>query len=184
MKIRKTAKTVKSPRTAKSETRQSMKAAIHGASASLKSGVTNTEYAALAASGRMEDGMEAVKAQFEDVKQFGNELVDVVDNAGRTAIGSVVAMNGSLMTFGREALNDTLETSRKSFEVKTFKDAIDLQTEFTERRLKAMFSTMGALNSLAQSNTLAMWSPVADMLRAAGDKGDENIKTTGFKSMI
>lgn len=163
-----------------------VKAAIHKASSSMQTGVSKGEVAALAAAERMEEGMEAVKASIDGVKQFGNELMDVVDNAGRTALGSVVAMNGSLMTYGREALNDTIETGRKTFEVKSFKDAVDLHTEFTERRLKAMFNTMGALNSLAHTNTMAMWSPLADMLRGATDKGEEAFRSQSerFKSMM
>jgi hypothetical protein len=163
-----------------------VKAAITKASASVQSGVAKTEIAVLAAAERMEEGLGAMKASLDGAKQFGNEIVDVADNAGRTALGSVVAMNGSLVNYGREAINDTIETGRRTFEVKSFKDAIELQTEFTERRLKAMFHTLGAINSLAHTNTMAMWSPLADMLRSAGDKGDETMKAGNgrFKSMM
>jgi hypothetical protein len=188
MKTRKSAKALNTAKSPKLDagTIAGVKAKIHKASATVKNSVSATEVTVLAAAERMEEGMVAVKASLDGAKAIGNELIDVVDNAGRTALGSVVAVNGSLVTYGREAINDTIETGRKTFEVKSFKDAIELQTEFTERRLKAMFHTLGAINSLAHTNTMAMWSPVADMLRSAGDKGDESIKAGSgrFRSMI
>lgn len=155
-----------------------VKSAIQKAATAAQSGIAKTETAAIAATDRIESGVETMKAQFEGAKAIGNELIDVVDNAGRTAIGSVVAINGSLVTYGREAINDTIDTGRKTFEVTSFKDAVDLHTAYTERRLKAMFNTMSALTSLAQTNTMAMWSPLADMLRAASTKGDDAVKAS------
>jgi hypothetical protein len=182
----KTRKTTKALNTAKAEKVTAKTTEITSLKSAIQSGVQKSEMVVMAAAERVGESMEAVKASLDGAKQFGNEVLDVVDNAGRTAIGSVVAVNGSLMTYGREAINDTIETGRKTFEVKSVKDAIELHTEFTERRLKAMFHTVGALNSLAHTNTMAMWSPLADMLRAAGDKGDDafTASTARAKSMF
>lgn len=154
------------------DTQNTVKVAIQNASSHAQSTIAKTETAATAAVERVEDAMSSVKAGFETVKAFGGELVGVVDNVGRTVLGGAVAVNGSLVNYGRDVVNDTIEVGRKTFEAKSVTDVVNLHTAFAERRISAYFQTIGAINSLAQSNVMAMWSPFASMVRGAGSKAE------------
>jgi hypothetical protein len=45
------------------------------------------------------------------------------------------------------------------------KDVVELQTAFAERRMSAAFHTVAAMNTLAQNNIMALWSPFATLVR-------------------
>jgi hypothetical protein len=147
-----------------------LKAAIETAGEKVHATVEQTETAAISMVERAETMMQSMTAGFGGVKAVGTDMIAVVDNAGRTVLGGAVAINGSLVTYGRDALADTVDVGRKSFEVRSVQDAVELHTAFAERRINAMFHTMGAVNTLAQTNVLAMWAPFADMVKDAGHK--------------
>ncbi len=162
-----------------------VKAAIQNASGHVQSAIVNTEHSALAAVDRVEDTMASMKTNLEGVKNFGSHLGEVVDNAGRTTLSGVVAINGSLMTYGRELVTDTVELGRKTLETRSLADAVALHTAFTERRLQAMFQTVAAVNTLAQNNAMAIFQPFASMVTNASDTTDATIKSmqkSAFKS--
>jgi hypothetical protein len=165
----------------KKSTSKTVKARIQNASHSVQETVSKAETAALGAVGRVEDTLDSMKSGFENAKQLGADVISVVDNAGRTTLGGMVTMNSSLMTYGREALNDTMEVGKKTFEAKSFADVVELHTAFTERRIAAAFHTMGALNTLAQHNVMAVWSPFAEMVREKSAQSDDIMPT--LKSM-
>ena len=155
-----------------------IKSAIHNASASVQKSVGKGEAAAVNAVERATEAFEQVKASFEGVKAFGAEVLGVVDTAGRTAIGGVVAANNSLANYGKDVVTDTIEVGRKSFEVKSVTDLVDLHTSFAERRMNALFQTVAAINSIHQTNAMAMWTPFASMLRDVSEKtADATAKT-------
>ena len=161
------------------------KSAIQNASGHAQATVAKTETAAVAAVDRVEDAFASVKSSFEGVKAFGSNLTEVVDNAGRTAMSGVVAMNGSLMTYGKDLITDTIDLGRKTIETRSLKDAVDLHTSFAERRIQAVFHTAAQINTLAQDNVMAMFTPFASMIRTAGTSADvtaTNVKKSAFKT--
>ena len=153
------------------------KSAIQTASGHVQFTVAKTETAALAAVDRVEGAAQSVRQSaqvgFDSVKAVGAELVGVIDNAGRTTFGGVAAINGSLMTYGKDLVTDTLDVGRKTIESRSLTDAVALQTAFAERRINALFHTVSAINSLAQTNVLAMWGPLASMLNKSGNAAAE-----------
>jgi hypothetical protein len=167
------------------QTKTTVKAAIQNASGHVQSAVVNTEHSAIAAVDRVEDTMASMKSSFDGVKAFGSNLTDVVDNAGRTTLSGVVAINGSLMTYGRDLVADTVELGRKTIETRSLTDAVALHTAFAERRLQAMFHTVAAVNTLAQNNVMAIFQPFASMVTSAGGTADatvKNMQKTAFKT--
>jgi hypothetical protein len=166
-----------------SETKiETVKAAIQNASQHAQSTVAKTEDAAVAAVARVEDAFASVKAGFESAKAVGAEFIDVVDTAGRATLGGVVSMNASLVNYGKDVVNDTIEVGKKSLEVKSVTDFVDLHTAFAERRINALFHTMGALNTIAQNNAMAMFSPFAAMARGITVKTADAAKVSKFKT--
>jgi hypothetical protein len=177
--------TVQNDKTATKTAPTAVKAAIQNASGHVQSAIVNTEHSALAAVARVEDTMASMKSSFDGVKTFGSNLTEVVDNAGRTTLSGVVAINGSLMTYGRELVTDTVELGRKTIETRSLTDALALHTAYTERRLQAMFHTVAAVNTLAQNNVMAIFQPFASMVSNAGNTTDATIKSmqkTAFKT--
>ncbi len=147
-----------------------LKAAIETAGDKVHATVEQTETAAISMVERVESMMQSVTNGLGGVKAVGSDVVALVDNAGRTVIGGAVAINGSLVNYGRDALADTVDVGRKTFEIRSVKDAVELHTAFAERRINAMFHTVGAVNSLAQNNVLAMWAPFAEMVKDTSHK--------------
>jgi hypothetical protein len=160
---------------------ETVKAAIQNASQHAQSTVAKTEEAAVAAVVRAEDMLASVKAGFASAKAVGAEMIDVVDNAGRATIGGVVTLNSSLVNYGKDVVNDTIEVGKKTLEVKSVADFVDLHTAYAERRINALFHTMGALNTIAQNNALAVFSPFAAMVRGFSAKSVDAAKVqNGF----
>jgi hypothetical protein len=159
-------------------TAEPITSAIHNASASVQKSVAKTETAAVSAVERATEAFEQVKVGFDGVKAFGAEVLGVVDTAGRAAIGGVVAANSSLVNYGKDAVTDTIDVGRKSFEVTSVTDLVDLHASFAERRMNALFQTVTAINTIHQNNVMAMWTPFASMLRDVSEKtADATAKT-------
>jgi hypothetical protein len=170
---------------AKNDTPTTVKAAIQNASGHVQSAVVSTEKSALAVVERAEDTFASVKSSFDGLKAFGSNLTEVADNAGRTALSGAVAINGSLMTYGRELVTDTVEVARKTAEVRSLADAVALHTAFAERRIQAVFHTMAAVNTLTQNNVMAAWAPFASMARNVSGNTDATVTSmqkTAFKT--
>jgi hypothetical protein len=160
---------------------KTMKARIQNASHSVQKTVAKAETATLGALERVEDTFESMKDGFESAKQMGSEVLSVVDNAGRTTFGGMVTMNRSIMDYSKEALNDSMEVGKKTFEAKSFADVVELHTAFTERRIAAAFHTMGALNTLAQHNVMAVWGPFAELMREKSAQSADMMPSMTFK---
>lgn len=141
------------------------KAAFHHALNGVHHTVANAELAALLAVERVEDTLATVKAGFDNAKAIGTEVMAVVDNAGRTTFDGMVNINASLVNYGKDAINDTLEVSKRAMAARTVTDVVALQTAYAERRITAVFDAMHHLGSLAQSNVMAMFSPFAVLAR-------------------
>jgi hypothetical protein len=162
-----------------------VKTAIQNASGHAQAAIVNTETSVLSAVDRVEDTMASVKSSFDSVKAVGSHVTEVVDNAGRTTLSGVVAINGSLMSYGKDLVADTVELGRKTMETRSLADAVALHTAYAERRLQAMFHTMAAVNTLAQNNTMAIFQPFALMVTNTSGTTDANIKAAqkaAFKS--
>jgi hypothetical protein len=142
-----------------------MKTSIHNTANGLQKGVARAEDVAVTAVDRVEDTLSTMKVNFEQAKAFGTEVFSVVDNAGRTTLGGMVTMNKSMVDYGKEILADTIDVSKKTMEARSVKDVVELQTAFAERRMSAAFHTVAALNTLAQNNMMALWSPFANLVR-------------------
>ena len=151
------------------------KTAIHTASGHVQSTIAKTEQSALAAVDRVEDTVASVKSSLDNVKAIGSQLTDVVDNAGRATVSGVVALNGSIMNYGKELIADSIDVGRKTIETRSIKDAVELHTAFAERRIQALFHTAAQINTLAQDNVMAMWKPFATLVRTAGTETDAKV---------
>ena len=161
------------------------KSAIQNASGHAQATVVKTETAAVAAVERAEDMFASVASSFEGVKAFGSNLTEVVDNAGRTTISGAVAINGSLMSYGKDLIADTIDLGRKTIETRSLKDAVDLHASFAERRIQAVFHVAAQINTLAQDNVMAMFKPFASMVRNVGTSADAsaaNVQKGAFKT--
>jgi hypothetical protein len=153
-----------------SKNSKTIKTAIHNASTKVQGTVVKTETAAVAAVERVEDAMASVKTNFDGVKAFSTNVMDVVDNAGRTVVGGAVTLQSSLVNFGKDVVNDTIEVGRKSFESKSVSDAVTLQAAFAERRINALFHTVAAVNAINHNNVIAMWGPLVSMVTTLSEK--------------
>jgi hypothetical protein len=174
--------------TAKPNAPTNIKTAIHNASSNFQSTVSKTETAAVSMVDKVEDAMSSVKASakqnFESVKSVSSDIIEVVDNAGRTVVGGVVTLQSSIVNYGKDVVNDTIETGRKTLEVKSLSDAVQLQAEFAERRINALFQTVTAVNTINHNNVIAMWAPLASMIGDLTGKTAEMAKASqsAFKS--
>ena len=160
----------------------SIKSTIHTASNGVQHSVARAEQAALTVVARVEDTMATVKVGFDQAKAFGSDVFSVVDNAGRTTLGGIATVNTSLVGYGRDVLADTIEVGKKTMEARSVKDVVELQTAFAERRISAAFHTMSALNSLAQQNVMAMWSPFASLVRETAGSAEEFVKPVAARA--
>jgi hypothetical protein len=157
-----------------------IKTKIHATSENVKHSVDKAEHAAVNVVERAEGAMDSVKSGFATAKVMGAEMMTVVDNAGRTTIGGIVTMNSSLVNYGKEVMNDSMEVGRKTLESKSIQDVVALQTAFAERRINSAFHTMAAMNTLAQTNVMAMWTPFASFARQTGEAASQNGKKASF----
>jgi hypothetical protein len=157
-------------------TETTAKTAIHALSQGVQDTVAKFEQAAVSAVERGETAFAGVKNGFEATKAVATEAASALDAAGRSALSGAVAAHQSLLSYGRDVLADSIETGRKTFEAKSVKDVIESHTAFAERRINAYFQTVGALNSLAQANAVAMWSPFAALLKTASGEAQKAAK--------
>lgn len=155
---------------------RSIKSTINAASDGVQQTVSRAEIAALSAVGRVEDTMATVKVGLDQAKAFGTEVFSVVDNAGRTTLGGIATVNTSLVGYGRDVLADTIDVGKKTMEARSVQDVVELQTAFAERRISAAFHTMAALNSLAQQNVMAMFTPFASLVRETAGTTEGSMK--------
>jgi hypothetical protein len=146
-----------------------VRSAIQTSSGHVQMAAAKSEKAALAAVDRAETAAASLKPALNTIKTVSTNLVEVVDTAGRTTLGSAVALNGSLMNYSKDLVTDTVELGRQTLQTRSLSDAMALQTAFTERRIHAAFETVAAVNALAQSNVLALWQPFAALLQTAGE---------------
>ncbi len=160
----------------KTEAPTSVKSVIQSASGHAQAAIVSTEKSAVAAVEKAEGTISTLKTNFDGAKDFSMHLTEVVDHAGRTTLSGVAAINGSLMTYGKDLVADTIELGRKTIETRSLKDAVELHTAFAERRLAAMFQAAAAVNSLAQSNMMAMFGPFASLVKTAGGSADTTVK--------
>jgi hypothetical protein len=149
-----------------------VKATIANASNGLQKGVVRVEEVAVNAVERVEDTLSTMKVNLDQAKAFGTEVLSVVDNAGRTTLGGMVTMNKSMVDYGKDVFADAIDVSKKTMEARSVKDVVELQTAFAERRISAAFHTVAALNTLAQNNVMALWSPFATLVRDTSGAAD------------
>jgi hypothetical protein len=149
-----------------------VKASIHNASHGLQKSVVRVEEVAVTAVDRVEDSFATMKVNMDQAKAFGSEIMSVVDNAGRTTLGGMVTMNKSMVDYGKDVFADAVDVSKKTMEARSVKDVVELQTAFAERRISAAFHTVAALNTLAQNNVMALWSPFATLVRDTSGAAD------------
>ena len=156
----------------KTEFDTTVKASIHNAANGLQKGVARVEEVAVNAVERVEDTLATMKVNLDQAKAFGSEVLSVVDNAGRTTLGGMVTMNKSMVDYGKDVFADAIDVSKKTMEARSVKDVVELQTAFAERRISAAFHTVAALNTLAQNNVMALWSPFANLVRDTSGAAD------------
>jgi hypothetical protein len=162
---------------AKSDTATTIKAAVQNASGHVQSAIVSSEKSVVGAVERSADALASLKATFDGVKEFGTQLTEVVDHAGRTALSGAAAINGSLMNYGKDLVADAMDVSRKTIETRSLQDAVELHTAFAERRLSAIFQTAAAVNSLAQHNVMAVFGPFASLVKNATGSADTTVKS-------
>ena len=108
---------------------------------------------------------------WNSARDFGGEVAQSLGHAGRTTYNGIVEYNGALGRYGKDALSDTIEVGRKTFEVKCLKEVRRSCTSTSSsRRSQAMFDSVNELNTIAQAKTVAAWSPMGETLRKAGEK--------------
>jgi hypothetical protein len=156
----------------KTDVDSTVKTTIHTASNGLQKGVVRAEEVAVTAVERVEDTLATMKVNLDQAKAFGSEVMSVVDNAGRTTLGGMVTMNKSMVDYGKDVFADAIDVSKKTMEARSVKDVVELQTAFAERRISAAFHTVAALNTLAQNNVMALWSPLASLVRDTSGAAD------------
>lgn len=157
----------------KTEFDTTVKTSIHNASNGLQKGVVRVEEVAVTAVERVEDTLATMKVNMDQAKAFGSEVLSVVDNAGRTTLGGMVTMNKSMVDYGKDVFADAIDVSKKTMEARSVKDVVELQTAFAERRISAAFHTVAALNTLAQNNVMALWSPFASLVRDTSGSAEQ-----------
>lgn len=147
-----------------------LRAAIKNASTIVQDTAAKSEAAALDAVGKVEAALASAQAGWNSAKDFGGEVAQSLGHAGRTTYNGIVEYNNALGRYGKDAVSDTIEVGRKTFEVKCLGELVKLHADFVARRSQAMFDTVNELNTIAQAKTVAAWSPMGETLRKAGEK--------------
>ena len=147
-----------------------LKAAIKNASTLVQETASKSEAAVLSAVERVEASVAGVQSKFNDARALGSEFVDTLGHAGRTSYQGVVEFNGALGRYSKDALTDTVELGRQSFNAKSVKEIIDLNLAFLAKRGQAMFASVNELNAIAHAKSTAAWMPLGETLRKAGEK--------------
>ena len=147
-----------------------LKAVIKNASTLVQETASKSEAAALEAVQRAEATLADAQTKWNDVRDFGSEVVETLGHAGRTSFNGVAEFNGALGRYGKDVLTDAIEFGRQSLKARSLKDIVDLNVAFMTRRSQAMFASVNELNAIAQAKTVAAWSPLGETLRKAGEK--------------
>jgi Phasin protein len=142
-----------------------LKTVIKNASTLVQEAASKSEAAALAAVERVEGTLADVQSKWSDAREIGSRLVDTIGHAGRTSFDGVAEFNGALGRYGKEALTDTIELGRKTIKAQCLKELVELHVDYVTRRNQAMFASVSELNAIAQSKTIAAWSPLGETVR-------------------
>jgi hypothetical protein len=147
-----------------------LKTVIKNVSTLVQETATKSEAAALEAVARVEATLADAQAKWNDAREIGGEVAGTLGHAGRTSLNSVAEYNGVLGRYGKEAVTDTIELGRKTFGVKSLKELVDLHIDYVTRRNQALFTSANELNAIAQSKTVAAWSPFGETVRRIVEK--------------
>jgi len=142
-----------------------LKTAIKNASTLVQEAASKSEAAALAAMERAEAALADAQTKWNDAREIGSEVIGTLGHAGRTSFDGVAEFNGALGRYGKEAVTDTIELSRKTIQAKSLKEIVELHIDYVTRRNRAMFTSVSELNAIAQSKTMAAWSPFGETVR-------------------
>jgi hypothetical protein len=146
-----------------------LRAAIRNASSIVQETASKSEAAAIDAVGRVEAALASAQATWNGAREFAGEVAQSLGHAGRTTYDGIMEYNGALGRYGKDALGDTIDVGRKTLQVKSLKEFLDLHADFVSRRSQAMFDTVNQLNAIAQLKTVTAWSPMGETLRKAGE---------------
>ncbi len=147
-----------------------LKAAIKNASTLVQETASKSEAAALEAVERVEATFAGAQAKWNDARDLGSEVIEDLGHAGRTTLNGVSEYSNVLGRYGKDALTDTVEFGRQSFQAKSVKELVELNVAYMSKRSQAMFASVNELNAIAQAKTVAAWSPLGETLRKAGEK--------------
>jgi hypothetical protein len=147
-----------------------LRTVIRNVSTLVQQTAEKSEAAALEAVERVEASLADAQAKWDDAREIGSEVAGTLGHAGRTSFSGVAEFNGALGRYGKEALTDTIELGRSSFKAKSLVELVGLHLDYITRRNQAMFASVGELNAIAQSKTVAAWSPFGDAVRRIVEK--------------
>jgi len=147
-----------------------LRAAIRNASTLVQETTSKSEAAAIDAVERVEATLAGAQAKWNDARDFGSEVVETLGHASRISFNGVAEFNGALGRYGKEALTDTIEFGQQTLKAKSVQEIVDLNIAFLTRRSQAMFASVNELNAIAQTKTVAAWSPLGETLRKVGEK--------------
>jgi len=147
-----------------------LRAVIKNMSQLVQQTATKSEAAAIEAVERVEATLADAQAKWNDAREVGSEVAGTLGHAGRTSFSSVAALNDAIGRYGKEAVADTVDFGRKAFKATSLKEIVDLHLDYLTRRNQAMFSSVNELNAIAQSKTVAAWSPFGEAVRKIVEK--------------
>lgn len=142
-----------------------LKTVIKNASTLVQETASKSEAAALAAVERVQGTLADAQAKWSDAREIGSQVVGTLGHAGRTSFDGVAEFNAALGRYGKEALTDTIELGRKTIKAKCLRELVELHVDYVTRRNQAMFASVSELNAIAQSKTIAAWSPLGETVR-------------------
>ena len=151
-----------------------LKTVIKTASTLVQETASKSEAAALEAVERVQASFADAQVKWNDAREMGGEVVGALGHAGRTSLNGVAEFNGALGRYGKEALTDTIDLGRKAVQAKSLKEIVELHVEYVTRRNQAMFASVNELNAIAQTKTVAAWSPFGETVRRMVEKSSIN----------
>jgi len=147
-----------------------LRATIRNASTLVKETAAKSEAAAIDAVERAEAAFGTAQVKWTEARDLGGEVIQGLGHAGRTSLNGATEYGNVVGRYGKDALTDTIEFGRQSLQAKSVKELVELNVAFMSRRSQAMFASVSELNSIAQAETFAAWSPLGETLRKAGEK--------------
>jgi hypothetical protein len=144
--------------------RNNVKTAIHNASDRIQEQVEKTETMAVAAVERVDEVFDKARATITDAQHMAMSAFEVAGEAGRRGWDGLKEINGVVTSHGKDAVADMMETGRKTFQVSSFGELVQLHTAYATRRINAGFEAAANLNQVAHSNVIALWTPIAETL--------------------